>query len=1370
MCERERGPPDNATKAWCKIARSLFDNFSPPSIVTSSPNTVRAAQEATVELFCRATGTPIPDVVWSKDNTPLANTNRLTIALNKETVSITNLQRSDGGEYGCTFQNTVGQVSKKINLIVQGAAYILNKPSNMTVVKGQRVTFTCGAYAFPNNLTYSWYFGGTNVRNLPGYNSRITTQMDPASNDEQLIEHLIISPVYEGDMGWYTCKPTNGVGEDPEASAFLNVTYEPVVLVDLMESQVTWALGFRQRLDCPVDANPPVHEVSWTKNSYVVDFSSSRLTQLSNGSLLVYQVQQVDAGSYSCTPISSVGSGKSSPLVQVIVQDPPRFIIRPEPRYVKRSGDEVTMVCAAAGKPKPEILWRKVTGKLNFSGRILLNEGNLTITSLNKVDHGKYECEASNDFATIVVVTELIIQDTTPHAPYNITTIPDWFSVRLSWIPAYNGGSKALFLIWYRSRNGQTSEWLTMQVIPQDATHFTVYRLQPDTIYEFKIMARNVNGDGNFSDVVVVKTLGTGAPLPTALPTDASGSMYYPTINKSYGPRPPPPRNVSAAIITGGIRIGWLPPFPTSIQLKSGGFFLSQAEIGGIIGGLLFLLVAVLLAIIGVICSKRRDKRTEKYGNVKYLGPADEVDSMPNYRMEDSAEWGGRDTSGGTDALRQDFIANGIFLVPQTKKSNGDLDMMHHDYLAESQLYPPNDYIYNSDKGYRVPYGGGHDSYDPLLKDDDFMPRSYDRSRSYDLSRSYDRSRSHDRSRSRTSGYTNSFHSEKDNLLGSGRSRFPEQSYMSGASSVRRRDTSHDGYRDRSPNNGYHGYGSDRHGYHNNYSDHHPYVNQSFPRSSSSSKPSFHSDVNPKDFLPPRPPIGDKANGFLPERYNHLSMPKQEKNENYDDENGFVPTRPPLPVEYRDSSLPYSPGQQDRTTPFFHGLERPNYGPMGHKEPSYENIPADLDDVFVPSFDHHSPSHHHRPGFPRHSSMKPSYQTYLTGDPEEEDSSTQPFVAKDISSVLPSFTESSIQPYPSYYEDEPTLVNRLEKPKWNIPFDSLRGDQVAPDYQRNSRPQSRSNDLRPRSRSSDSRPQSRFGSLNNTVRERPSSSNGSTLEKLPSYTRDHLQGTVDKIRKGPRARRAKSAGRLPSSEYNGDIPAQVVPRGPHVSDSDVGYGRYGNDGGVHPDNYSNDVEPYKSKRDSRSSVNSSGRGSMAGRSRHVTEPGKPPYLDLTPDSLSSGLGSRNNSHVTGSSGNSRIPYARKSASVDSMGNPLDPDISEDSSPFLDNSARKDTSADDQYEFDSLQALENDLINTLREHPISSQDDELLHAIQTGLSTSDFYDDLYPKPSRQSRYEDSDARFERLREEFHHFQRLQQERHHQVRLAMDSDML
>lgn len=98
------------------------------------------------------------------------------------------------------------------------------------------------------------------------------------------------------------------------------ITDAPKILVDLMPARVTWALGYQEHLDCPVDANPPVREYSWKKNTYLVSFSSDHITLLPNGSLLVKSVQHSDAGAYSCMPVSSIGNSQSSPLVQVIVQ------------------------------------------------------------------------------------------------------------------------------------------------------------------------------------------------------------------------------------------------------------------------------------------------------------------------------------------------------------------------------------------------------------------------------------------------------------------------------------------------------------------------------------------------------------------------------------------------------------------------------------------------------------------------------------------------------------------------------------------------------------------------------------------------------------------------------------------------------------------------------------------------------------------------------------------------------------------------------------------------------------------------------------------------------------------------------------------
>ena len=98
------------------------------------------------------------------------------------------------------------------------------------------------------------------------------------------------------------------------------ITDRPEVLIDQMPRSLIWALGFRERLDCPVDANPPTYNTLWTKNGVVINhLSDPRLNLQGNGSMIVENVMMSDTGNYRCTAISSFGSGDSQ-IVQVEVK------------------------------------------------------------------------------------------------------------------------------------------------------------------------------------------------------------------------------------------------------------------------------------------------------------------------------------------------------------------------------------------------------------------------------------------------------------------------------------------------------------------------------------------------------------------------------------------------------------------------------------------------------------------------------------------------------------------------------------------------------------------------------------------------------------------------------------------------------------------------------------------------------------------------------------------------------------------------------------------------------------------------------------------------------------------------------------------
>lgn len=134
--------------------------------------------------------------------------------------------------------------------------------------------------------------------------------------------------------------------------------------------------------------------------------------------------------------------------------------------------------------------------------------GNITIENLRRSDFGFYQCVVTNEVATIVSATQLVIEGTQPHAPYNVSGTANENSITITWMPGYSGGPeyKQDYTLWYREAG--VSEWLKVQVSPPGSTSLTVNTLASGKTYEFQVVAKNALGDGMMSQLVTIRTLG----------------------------------------------------------------------------------------------------------------------------------------------------------------------------------------------------------------------------------------------------------------------------------------------------------------------------------------------------------------------------------------------------------------------------------------------------------------------------------------------------------------------------------------------------------------------------------------------------------------------------------------------------------------------------------------------------------------------------------------------------------------------------------------------------------------------------------------------------------------------------------------------
>ncbi|GCB71406.1 hypothetical protein scyTo_0001555 [Scyliorhinus torazame] len=350
---------------------------------------------------------------------------------------------------------------------------------------------------------------------------------------------LIIFRVKPEDSGKYTCVPSNSLGRSPSASSYLTVQY-PARVVN-MPPTIYLPVGMPGYIKCPVDADPPVTQVKWTKDGRPLKIEKFRGWNLLNdGTITLEEATEEALGTYTCVPYNSLGTMGQSTPARLVLKDPPYFTVLPGWEYRQEVGRELVIPCAAAGDPFPVISWRKV-GKPSKSKHNILPSGSLQFKALSKEDHGQWECVATNVVTSITASTHLTVIGTSPHAPTNIRVTATMTSANASWDPGYDGGYEQTFTVWVKRAMLGPHDWLSLPV-SAGLTWLLVEGLEPETAYQFSVLAQNKLGTGPFSEVITVNTL--AFPVTTREPLVLLS----------------PPRCLTANRTHQGVLLSWLSP------------------------------------------------------------------------------------------------------------------------------------------------------------------------------------------------------------------------------------------------------------------------------------------------------------------------------------------------------------------------------------------------------------------------------------------------------------------------------------------------------------------------------------------------------------------------------------------------------------------------------------------------------------------------------------------------------------------------------------------------------------------------------------------------------------------------------------------
>lgn len=337
----------------------------PSSIISSiAASSVYASPGDTVTLRCVAKGNPIPTISWNVPG-PVATSGRNSSPFFGRKYIITNVRKSDTGEYKCSALNDNDYMigaSFIFKVIVVTAPTFSIVPRDQTISQGDQAVLSCG---LQNRGSLDWLKDGTQVNLSP------SVQMNG--------DNLVIEDVSAVNVGMYQCVTGYMFGDNRyvrQSSAYLSVWSEPKITITNKEDMIHEG-GQSIRIRCTASGYPYPY-VTWFKDGMPLVFDD-RIRMMDIQSIMIDNADGLDYGDYTCVARNSLNTANLTRTLNVIVKAKIVSLEASDERGYYLSGDKILITCVAAGSKDLDITWSKDNDQDLGTGVVVKEENDVEL-------------------------------------------------------------------------------------------------------------------------------------------------------------------------------------------------------------------------------------------------------------------------------------------------------------------------------------------------------------------------------------------------------------------------------------------------------------------------------------------------------------------------------------------------------------------------------------------------------------------------------------------------------------------------------------------------------------------------------------------------------------------------------------------------------------------------------------------------------------------------------------------------------------------------------------------------------------------------------------------------------------------------------
>ncbi|CAI9724527.1 contactincontactin-like [Octopus vulgaris] len=442
---------------------------------------------------------------WRKIDGELANNIKFS-DLNR-VLTIENSRFENEGVYRCiVMRGKSGRDEKDFALLLSAKPYFVLplKPQHIDV--GSHLTWRCDARGRPK-VTYSWYKNGVLI--------------NEKRDNVKIQGNMLIINAADKDLhsGMYQCGASNTFGITFSGAQLRVLAFKPTFIRSHQSKTMSGALMGNVSLICDPESAPEA-VITWSKDGAELNLDVSanendHLRLLANGNLFLNNINDNDAGEYTCKASNTLG--ETTFTIQFRVTD--QIVIAYPPINTEVIVNETAFIPCDVSHP----YFVDLVFHWLFNGKPLNLENNphystsevnghirgLYIRDAKVYQQGQYECIAITPTHKVSAGAYLTVKGP-PFPPsgvsvalYSGTTT----TLTLQWLAPYDGGSPILFYMILAKHNYENDWKILTESLKEPSTlkentnmkFANMEGLIPNATYSFRVRAINIYGVGENS-------------------------------------------------------------------------------------------------------------------------------------------------------------------------------------------------------------------------------------------------------------------------------------------------------------------------------------------------------------------------------------------------------------------------------------------------------------------------------------------------------------------------------------------------------------------------------------------------------------------------------------------------------------------------------------------------------------------------------------------------------------------------------------------------------------------------------------------------------------------------------------------------------